>query len=55
MWTDPASSGEEMVGHDIPDNFKQFTIQDRKIVWEKPKRQPTGQKGESYDGSKQAK
>ena len=55
MWTDPASSGEEMVGHDILNNFKQFTIQDRKIVWEKPKRQPTGQKGESYDGPEQAK
>ena len=55
MRTNPASSGEEMIGHDILDNFKQFTIQDRKIVWEKPKRQPIGQKGESYNGPKQAK
>ena len=54
-WTDPASSGEEEVGQDIPNNFKKFTVLDKKIVWEKPKCQPTGQKGESYNGPEQAK
>ena len=44
-----------MVGQDIPDNFKKFTIQDRKIILEKPKCQPIKQKGESYDGPKQTK
>ena len=54
-WTNPVRSGEEEVGQDIPDNFKKFTVQDRKIVWEKPKRQPTRQKGELYNGPEQAK
>ena len=40
---------------DILDNFKKFKIQDRKIVLEKPKQQPTWQKGESYNGPKQTR
>ena len=36
-WTDLENNEEELVEQDIPDNFKKFTTQERKIVLEKPK------------------
>ena len=55
VWEDLSDSVEEMENQEVPDNFKRYTIQDRRIVLEKPKRIPTGQPGESYDGPEQAK
>ena len=54
-WGDLSDSAEDLEQQEVPDNFKRYTIQDRTIVLEKPKRTPTGQPGESYDGPEQAK
>ena len=39
----------------MPSAFKRYTIQDRTIVVQKPKRQKPIEKGESYKGPKDAK
>ena len=49
-WEDLSGSAEDLENQEVPDNFKRYTIQDRTIVLEKPKRTPTGQPGESYNG-----
>ncbi|MCO5577322.1 hypothetical protein L7F22_031150 [Adiantum nelumboides] len=54
-WADLSDSAEELENQEIPDNFKRYTIQDRKIVLETPKRTPQGKLGESYDGPELAK
>ena len=54
-WEEHSDSAEEREHQEVPDNFKRYTIQDRTVVLEKPKRTPTGQPGESYDGPEQAK
>ena len=47
------SSEEEEV--DVPSTFKSYTIQDRKIMLQQPKRVKLEQLGESYNGPKDAK
>ncbi|MCO5581469.1 hypothetical protein L7F22_035354 [Adiantum nelumboides] len=48
-------NAKELENQEVPDNFKRYTIQDRKIVLGTPKRTPLGKSGESYDGPEQAK
>ena len=40
---------------DVPSNFKSYTIQDRRIVLQQPKRVKPEIMGESYDGPEDAK
>ena len=44
--------GEE--GIMVPSNFKTYTVQDRKIVTQSPKRDKPTNLGESYDGPKRS-
>ena len=50
--SDESSDAEEV---DVPSNFKSYTIQDRKIMLQQPKRVKPEQLGESYDGPEDAK
>ena len=50
--SDESSDADEV---DVPSNFKSYTIQDRKIMLQQPKRVKPEQLGESYDGPEDAK
>ena len=46
---------EEELGVTVPDGLKKYTIEDRKIILQKPMRQKPDTPGISYDGPKDAK
>ena len=48
-------SVEEEEGITVPSNFKAYTVQDRRIVTQSPKRDKLTNPGESYDGPKEVK
>ena len=48
-------SDEQKDGISVPLNFKTYTIQDRRIVTQPPKRSKLNKPRESYDGPKDAK
>ena len=43
------------VGLDVPENFRSYTVQDRSIILQSPKREKPLTLGESYDGPEDAK
>ena len=50
-----SESEEEVPNPDLPENLKSYTIQDRTIYTQLPKRAKPDVKGESYDGPEDAK
>ena len=48
-------SEEEGEGINVPSSFKTYTIQDRRIVTQSPKREKPTILGESYDGPEEVK
>ena len=48
-------SSEDEVNTDMPDGLKKYTIEDRKIILQKPMRQKPETPGVSYDGPEDAK
>ena len=50
-WSSLSGEGsDEDLGVTIPDGLKKYTIEDQKIVMQKPKRQKPETPGDSYDG-----
>ena len=54
-WQSISDESSETDEVDVPSNFKSYTIQDRKIMLQQPKRVKPEQLGELYDGPEDAK
>lgn len=55
VWSFASDNSEEEPKIDIPDGLKKFTIEDRKIILQKPVRQKPETPGVSYDGLEDSK
>ena len=54
-WSSMGEDTEEEIGVTVPDGLKKYTIEDRKIILQKPMRQKPETPGISYDGPEDAK